>query len=245
MLAQCLASRAGAAGLAGVVDLACAAVMPGASDEQPRVTAVRFWSLGDVTRVAIETDGDFQVASDHLSDPERVFFDLTGTRPALGSKAMTVIPVGDKLIQQIRVAEPQRNVTRVVLDLTGVADTTVSRLENPNRLIIEVRRPVRTRRPPRRRFQSRSLPSTVRSPPPPAIPSSQSKPSKVALVEPPVVETRPSASAALSAKLSTTTNRDIAPPPASERESCAGCERFCRACACSGNSGSSRAGVAA
>jgi len=193
--------------------ISCAAVLTGASDDQPRVTAVRFWSLGDVTRVAIEADGDFQVASDHLSDPERVFFDLNGTRPALGSKAMTVIPVGDKLIQQIRVAEPRRNVTRVVLDLTGIADTTVSRLENPNRLIIEVRRPVGNA-PAIEATASEPKPPEHRPfTPPPAIPSSQSKPSKVALVEPPVVETRPSASAALSAKLSTTTNREIAPPP--------------------------------
>src|SRR5271165_2677845 len=105
---------------------------------QHRVTAVRFWTLGDVTRVAIETDGQFEVLSDHLSDPERVFFDLVGTHPTVGPKNITVIPVGDKLIQQIRVAEPRRNVTRVVLDLQGVADVSTSRLENPHRLIIEV-----------------------------------------------------------------------------------------------------------
>jgi N-acetylmuramoyl-L-alanine amidase len=191
---------------------ACAGVLPGASDDPPRVTAVRFWSLGDVTRVAIEADGDFQVASDHLSNPERVFFDLNGTKPALGSKAMTVIPVGDKLIQQIRVAEPRRNVTRVVLDLTGVSDTSVSRLENPNRLIIEVRHPVGSAQATEAALEPKP-PEHRPFTPPPAIPSSQSKPSKVALVEPPVVETRPSASAALSAKLSTTTNREIAPPP--------------------------------
>jgi len=182
--------------------------LAGASDEQHRVTAVRFWSLGDVTRVAIEVDGDFQVASDHLSDPERVFFDLTGTKPALGPKAMTVIPVGDKLIQQIRVAEPRRNVTRVVLDLTGVADTNVSRLENPNRLIIEVRQPghggenavSEPKAGERRPFTA-----------PPANPAAASKPAQVALADPPVVETRPSASAALNAKLSASTDRDSAP----------------------------------
>jgi len=53
------------------------------------VTAVRFWSLGGVTRIAIETDGDFQVKSDRLDNPDRLFFDLTGTRPTLGRKGMT------------------------------------------------------------------------------------------------------------------------------------------------------------
>src|SRR5579872_210132 len=189
--------------------IACA-VMVGASDEQHRVTAVRFWSLGDITRVAIEIDGDFQVLSDHLSDPERVFFDLTGTKPVLGAKAMTVIPVGDKLIQQIRVAEPRRNVTRVVLDLTGVADTSVSRLENPNRLIIEVRHPGHGGE------NALSDPKAGDRRPltaPPTNPTAASKPVQVAVADPPVVETRASAPAALNAKLSASTDRDPAPLP--------------------------------
>src|SRR5579872_588502 len=189
--------------------IACA-VMVGASDEQHRVTAVRFWSLGDVTRVAIEIDGDFQILSDHLSDPERVFFDLTGTKPVLGAKAMTVIPVGDKLIQQIRVAEPRRNVTRVVLDLTGAADTNVSRLENPNRLIIEVRQPrhggenaISDQKPGDRR------PSTAQ----PVNPAAASKPAPVAVAGLPVEGPRPSASAALTAKLTASTDHDNTPLP--------------------------------
>jgi N-acetylmuramoyl-L-alanine amidase len=110
-------------------------------DEPHHVTAVRFWSLGGVTRIAIETDGDFQLKSDHLDNPDRIFFDLTGTKPALTHKALTVIPVSDHFVKQIRVAEPQHNVTRVVLDLETTVETSTSRLENPDRLIIELRAP--------------------------------------------------------------------------------------------------------
>ncbi len=53
------------------------------SGEPYHVTAVRFWSLGDVTRIVVETDGDFQVRSDRLGNPERIFFDLAGTKPEL------------------------------------------------------------------------------------------------------------------------------------------------------------------
>jgi N-acetylmuramoyl-L-alanine amidase len=105
------------------------------------VTAVRFWSLGGVTRIAIETDGDFQVKSDRLDNPDRLFFDLTGTRPTLGRKGMTTIPVSDHFLKQIRVAEPQRNITRVVLDLETSVEPAISRLDNPTRLIIELRAP--------------------------------------------------------------------------------------------------------
>ncbi len=109
------------------------------SEEPHHVTAVRFWSLSGVTRIAIETDGDFEVKSDRLDNPDRLFFDLRGTRPTLGRKGMTTIPVSDHFVRQIRVAEPQDGVTRVVLDLERSVESTLSRLDNPRRLIIELR----------------------------------------------------------------------------------------------------------
>ncbi len=92
-----------------------------------------------MTRIAIQTDGDFQVKTDHLENPDRIFYDLAGTKPTLTHKSLTVIPVSDRFVKQIRVAEPQHNVTRVVLDLETSVEATTSRLENPDRLIIELR----------------------------------------------------------------------------------------------------------
>src|SRR4029077_1890853 len=91
-----------------------------AAPDSGRVTAVRFWSLGDVTRIAIEVSSDFTFKYNHLSDPERMFFDIHGARPDLTSgtrNGARTIPVGDALLGQIRVAETQPEVTRVVLDL--------------------------------------------------------------------------------------------------------------------------------
>jgi N-acetylmuramoyl-L-alanine amidase len=116
-----------------------AAVLPAGDRIDAHITAVRFWSLGDITRIAIESDGDFTIHSDRLENPERLFFDLVGAKPSLGSKGTTVIPVSDALVRQIRVAETQHGVTRVVLDMERPADATTSHLDNPNRLIIEVR----------------------------------------------------------------------------------------------------------
>jgi len=110
-------------------------------NETHHVKAVRFWTLGDITRIAVETDGAFQVRSDRLENPDRLFFDLVGTQPSLGEKNLTVIPVSDHLVRQIRVAETQRNVTRIVLDMEGPAVATTSHLDNPSRLIIELRAP--------------------------------------------------------------------------------------------------------
>src|ERR1700733_7501595 len=138
--------------------------------EPHHVTAVRFWSLSGVTRIAIETDGDFELKSDRLDNPDRLFFDLVGTRPTLGRKSMTVIPVSDHLVKQIRVAEPQHNVTRVVLDLETSVQPTTSRLDNPTRLIIELRASgsaPQTPKPETTQGPIRTPPALVQPPPGP------------------------------------------------------------------------------
>jgi N-acetylmuramoyl-L-alanine amidase len=118
-----------------------AAALVGQTATQPlQVVAIRFWSLAGVTRVAIETNGDFQYKSDRISNPDRLFFDLIGATPHLGAKGIIVKQVGDKLLRRVRIAQNVPGGTRVVLDLEGDVDYTASQLGNPDRLIIELRR---------------------------------------------------------------------------------------------------------
>jgi N-acetylmuramoyl-L-alanine amidase len=112
---------------------------PADSDPSARVTAVRFWSLGDVTRVAIEVNSEFQFKSDRLPNPDRLFYDIQGAKPELSENRTHVVAVGDPLLKQIRVAETQPGVTRVVLDLEQPVAESTSQLSNPDRLIIELR----------------------------------------------------------------------------------------------------------
>ncbi len=125
--------------LAAVFVAASLCLSAGTKPAPGRVTSVRFWSLGDVTRVAIEVSSDFRYRSDRLEGPDRLFFDIQGARPAMVSKGMHVIPVNDALLKQIRVAETHPGVTRVVLDLEGRAEFAASQLANPARLMIELR----------------------------------------------------------------------------------------------------------
>jgi len=206
--------------------------------ETHHVKAVRFWTLGEVTRIAVETDGAFQVRSDRLENPDRLFFDLVGTQPSLGEKNLTVIPVSDHLVRQIRVAETQRNVTRIVLDMEGPAVATTSHLDNPNRLIIELRAPsqavavkpavetpleivpvvVQKEATPKEILAAKPIERREFTPPPPAQAESL-RPVQAALLEPPRVVARPSNSAMSSnfaSKLSPaiSTSSLAAPPPA-------------------------------
>jgi N-acetylmuramoyl-L-alanine amidase len=208
-------------------------------NETHHVKAVRFWTLGDVTRIAVETDGAFQVRSDRLENPERLFFDLVGTQPSLGEKNLTVIPVSDHLVRQIRVAETQRNVTRIVLDMEGPAVATTSHLDNPNRLIIELRAGAQSAaeaKPavdkmvveivpavekeivPKETVRKEPIEPRLFNPPPPAQ-SDPPKPVQVALLDPPRVLGRTSnlaTSSNFASKLAPTFSSSslAAPPPA-------------------------------
>ncbi len=125
------------------VGLFCALSVAGAAapkdKEAIEVTAIRFWTLGDVTRIAVETTGEAKFVHDRLHNPDRIFFDLKETRSKLGKKGAQAIPVGDKLVKQIRIAQTQPSVARVVLDLEASAEFTASQLANPFRLMIELR----------------------------------------------------------------------------------------------------------
>jgi N-acetylmuramoyl-L-alanine amidase len=118
-----------------VTPVVCLA-QPAANPPATKVTAVRFWSTGETTRVAVEVSAEFKYKSDHLENPPRLFFDVQGAKPVMAQKS---IPVGDRTLKQIRVAETQRGVTRIVLDLEQESDFTASQLSNPERLIIELR----------------------------------------------------------------------------------------------------------
>ncbi|MBZ5605316.1 MAG: N-acetylmuramoyl-L-alanine amidase [Acidobacteriia bacterium] len=140
-MAGCTSERRSRIAQTLAASFAAAALCAGASANGPsKVTAVRFWSLGDVTRVAIEVSSEFRYKSDRLPNPDRLFFDIQGAKPQISnSKATHVIPVGDAILKQIRVAETQPGITRVVLDLEQGAEFTASQLSSPDRLMVELR----------------------------------------------------------------------------------------------------------
>jgi len=118
-----------------VAPLVCLDV-PSVAQAANRVTAVRSWSAGDTTRVAVEVSGEFKFKSDRLENPPRLFFDVQDARPAM---ALKTIAVGDHLLKQIRVAETHPGTTRIVFDLEQEAEFTASQLSNPERLMVEIR----------------------------------------------------------------------------------------------------------
>jgi N-acetylmuramoyl-L-alanine amidase len=101
------------------------------------VREVRYSSHGDYTRILVELSAVADFKHDRLPNPDRVFVDLSQTVPRNRGGA-EIVPVRDRFVKQVRVAENQPGRTRIVFDLanTGV-DYTVSRLANPERLVVE------------------------------------------------------------------------------------------------------------
>ncbi len=108
--------------------------------------SVRYWSLGQVTRVAIETSGEARFRTETLEGPDRFFVDVLDSKLDIGDRRPQAIRVGDALVKQVRFAAGEGK-TRVVLDLNGKVEHEVSQLANPHRIMIEVRLPGSGRNP--------------------------------------------------------------------------------------------------
>lgn len=102
------------------------------------VTAVRHNISGDTLKVAIEVSGDFDYRGDFLHNPERAYYDIPRCRPNFDSRRAYSEDLDSPLLKRIRVAETTPGVTRIVLDLNGDVHLTASRLNNPNRLVLEL-----------------------------------------------------------------------------------------------------------
>ena len=150
-----------------------------------QVSDVRFWTLNGTTRVAIETTGEFHYKSDHIPNPERLFFDIVGATLKNPGRRIQIKQVNDKLLKRIRIAENVPGVTRVVLDLETNVEFTASQLSNPDRLIVELR-------------PAGALPPAVQ---PIAVPAPAPAPAPTLITAIPNPPTRLSASFTVAAKL--------------------------------------------
>ncbi|MCU1255384.1 MAG: N-acetylmuramoyl-L-alanine amidase [Candidatus Angelobacter sp.] len=111
------------------------------NDSQPhrlaRLTGIRHWSTGDYTRIAIDLEQEVKYQAGRVPHPDRIFFDLYGTKLASELVGKT-FEVDAGFLHKIRVAQYKLNMARVVLDVDDVAEYSAFLLPNPYRLIIDI-----------------------------------------------------------------------------------------------------------
>jgi putative methionine-R-sulfoxide reductase with GAF domain len=112
---------------------------PQKSSKLPMVTGIQHWSSADSTTVVLNLEDQVHYEAHRLAHPDRIYFDLRDTQLA-SNLAWKSIEVGDALLQRIRVAQPVKGVTRIVLETKANTDFSVRLEPNPYRLVVELRK---------------------------------------------------------------------------------------------------------
>ena len=103
----------------------------------PLVTGIRHWSTPDYTRVAIDLEQEVKYEAGRVSQPDRIFFDLHDTKLASTLVGKT-FEVSDGFLRRVRIAQFQKGMVRVVLEVDDVSDYSAFLLPNPYRLIVDI-----------------------------------------------------------------------------------------------------------
>src|SRR3984957_13808801 len=103
-----------------------------------QVTGIRHWSTPDYTRVAIDLGDDVTYEAARVPNPDRIYFDLHGTRLAQELVGKSFAVTDDGFLKKIRAAQFSNDMTRVVLDVNDVTEYSAFLLPNPYRLIIDI-----------------------------------------------------------------------------------------------------------
>jgi N-acetylmuramoyl-L-alanine amidase len=102
------------------------------------VTGIRHWSTATYTRVAIDLGDGVTYEAARVPNPDRIFFDLHGTRLAQELVGKSFLVTDGGFLKRIRAAQYSDDVTRVVLDVNDVTEYSAFLLPNPSRLIIDI-----------------------------------------------------------------------------------------------------------
>jgi N-acetylmuramoyl-L-alanine amidase len=103
------------------------------------VQNIRFWSMDEYTRVIIDLDFQTRYEKSRLFSPDRIYFDISNAKLSedLLNRAFNI---GDDILKQVRVAQNRFDMVRVVLDISGVADVSISEMSEPFRIVVDLRR---------------------------------------------------------------------------------------------------------
>lgn len=102
------------------------------------VKAIRFTSEKDSTRVTIDLTAPARYTENHLANPERIYFDIENATLD-SSRVNDTIAVGDRSVNRVRIAQNQHDTVRVVFDLNYLSECSVSQLESPFAIVVDIR----------------------------------------------------------------------------------------------------------
>jgi N-acetylmuramoyl-L-alanine amidase len=101
------------------------------------IQGIRYWTANEYTRVIIDMDAETHYNKAQLSNPDRVYFDISNANlsPDLLGKTFEI---GDEFVKRVRLAKNRADIVRVVLDLEAIKNYSVSELKNPFRIVVDI-----------------------------------------------------------------------------------------------------------
>ena len=103
-----------------------------------QIKGVRHWSNPKYTRIVIDLDNKVTYKESQLRNPDRIYLDLFNTRLGPDVKKH-FIKIGDSLLKSIRLSHHTADTARVVIDINNINKYKMFALENPFRIVIDVK----------------------------------------------------------------------------------------------------------
>lgn len=108
----------------------------GEASKQTTVQGIRYSSYKNHTRVVVDLNGPLQFTSYHISNPDRLYFDLKNC--ILSKKTTPFISINNGVLKSARIAQFNKETVRVALDLQQFGKFYTFTLEDPYRLVIDI-----------------------------------------------------------------------------------------------------------
>jgi len=102
------------------------------------VSRIRTWNADTYTRIVINVGAKVKYRTARISDPDRIYFDIEGAKMNSVLLHKTIDVQSGGFLKQVRVAQNQSDVVRVVLDVNHVKDYSVFLLPDPYRLVVDI-----------------------------------------------------------------------------------------------------------
>jgi len=118
-------------------------VAPASAAGQTTVTGLRYWSNPSYTRIVIDLDGKagyihrLLKRDPSIHKPQRLYVDIQKSQ--LGKSIERIIPIDDDLLSNARAGQHTADAVRVVVDIKSFETYNIFPLNNPFRIVIDVR----------------------------------------------------------------------------------------------------------
>lgn len=118
------------------ISVAVLMCLPLYAAEKVEVRDIHYWSSEGNTRVTVDLSHPVEFEKRRLSNPDRLYFDLKGSR--IAKEIQNKLPVGDGILKSVRAGQYNADTVRIVLDLETMEDFNAFVLDDPAKLVIVV-----------------------------------------------------------------------------------------------------------